>query len=481
MGPIARSLCLAICLPTVAAAQGSLRGVVVDSLYGERPLAGATVMVEGLATTDVTDRYGRFRLDGVPEGPQLVTFFHPSYDSLGLGAPVTTVEVRRRGATRVRLASPSWRTISAVLCRQRPDSTVAVVLGRARAAEDDRPLPGAIARVEWFELALLGGPTEQELRRAEATADADGRFVLCGVPNNVSLTMDLRYAGQVSGAVQLAIAGRRLASQDAWVSVSDTAARYRAFAADAADEVASALATTGDSLNSSLDSSLPPEAPPGLGRLRVQVRDVRGRPVADALVALTGSGRAARTDSSGVARLQRLPAGSQTVVIRKLGLAAATQTVLLRPEAEARSEVELLTTSAVMAPMRVIGLSSNAIRDGFEQRRRQGFGWYFDERDIEKTVWVHTLLQRVPGIRLQWGAVVGEPTIRMRQVGAYGMGSCQPHFVVDGGRMFGLEPQDMNFFIRSAVRMEIYPFALQVPAEFSAPGFACGAIVIWTR
>ena len=76
-----------------AAAQGTIRGVVTDSLISRGPLQGATVVLQGAPHTAVTDRLGRFVMRDVPAGSYAIGFFHPSLDSLEATAPVKRLEV----------------------------------------------------------------------------------------------------------------------------------------------------------------------------------------------------------------------------------------------------------------------------------------------------------------------------------------------------------------------------------------------------
>ena len=79
---------LLLALANPAAAQGTIRGVVHDSLFGGAPLGGATIVLRGAPNTAVTDRMGRFVIRDVPAGTYQVGFFHPLLDSLEVSAPM---------------------------------------------------------------------------------------------------------------------------------------------------------------------------------------------------------------------------------------------------------------------------------------------------------------------------------------------------------------------------------------------------------
>src|SRR5262245_49797945 len=142
----ARSMTLVVLLIVTAqavAAQGTIRGVVTDSLLQRAPLQGATVVLQGAPQTAVTDRLGRFTLRDVPAGTYAIGFFHPSLDSLEASAPLKRVEVKDHESIEVHLGMPSANALSQVLCGKGLEPSSAVVFGIVRDAEGAAPLPGA--------------------------------------------------------------------------------------------------------------------------------------------------------------------------------------------------------------------------------------------------------------------------------------------------------------------------------------------------
>src|ERR1700722_4024514 len=61
----------------------TVRGTVVDSLHN-RPLAGASISVDGTGATAMTDSLGRYRIDSVPSGTHRIAVYHPLFDSLAV-------------------------------------------------------------------------------------------------------------------------------------------------------------------------------------------------------------------------------------------------------------------------------------------------------------------------------------------------------------------------------------------------------------
>ena len=64
----------------VTATTGGIRGVVVDEAV--RPIAEATVALQGQATEATTDADGLFAVSGLPAGTYVVTASHPLYDQV---------------------------------------------------------------------------------------------------------------------------------------------------------------------------------------------------------------------------------------------------------------------------------------------------------------------------------------------------------------------------------------------------------------
>ena len=95
--------------PPFAAAQSRLEGTVTDE--ARRGLPGIHVLVEPLNRTAVTDENGRFWLDDLPPGPQLVTLSGRGYvpwqeTVLLTGAPATLTVALRRVQTTVEVREP---------------------------------------------------------------------------------------------------------------------------------------------------------------------------------------------------------------------------------------------------------------------------------------------------------------------------------------------------------------------------------------
>lgn len=439
-----------------ASAQGRLSGTVYDSLRAQAPLAGALVQVEGLAQMGRTDARGRFEIFEVPAGRRIITFFHPTLDSLGLSAPVVAVEVPLQGLRDLRLALPSFATIGRAMCGAVLDSATAIVVGRVREVETGEPLPGAEAEVEWVEMSFGDGSRfRPQRRRSAAVATASGDFLLCGVPTDVDAPLVVRMGEATTGLVDLQLGASSLVSRDVSISLRDPASRRP-------------VSVRGDSIDA------PPV--PGLARVRARVLGDAGRPLRDALVGVRGTPVAARSDSAGVAILLGLPSGSQTLSARTVGRAPSSLVVSLRPEAVAEVELRLDSAKVVLADFVVRGIRQSPALEAFERRRRSGTGYFLDAQELERRGHGIAALRGTPGLFLDYGGSSFYPDVRMRAASG---GRCQPTILLDGFPLPRVQSWEIEGLMRDAVRVEVYSRALSAPVELIT-NRNCGAIGIWS-
>jgi hypothetical protein len=94
-------------------------------------------------------------------------------------------------------------------------------------------------------------------------------------------------------------------------------------------------------------------------------------------IALTGAGGTFRIDS--------LPSGTQSLVVRQIGLAPVEQAVELTTRAPANVTVTMSQAATVLATVRVEAERDAGLdKVGFTQRKRSGFGHFLSGDDISK-------------------------------------------------------------------------------------------------
>ena len=389
-----------------AFAQERITGTVYDSLSSRAPLANATVVLVEASRYVTTDARGRFRIDSVPPGRYSLSFMHPVLDSLGLEAPITSVEVKAGHPLHVTLVTPAPAATYALLCPGARDVETGAVIGRVRDVDDDIPLPDVVVSTNWTEFAVMAGRVTGHRARTSARTNAAGVYILCGVPKDVNLEVYSDLAGSIAGPSPLAIDDRLIGRRDFAISRRDSAAR--AVAQD-------------DSSRSPVSALL------GTASLRGVVRDSKGRPLVEALVGVIGTPRSARTDETGAFRIVGIPAGTRTVQARSIGLVPLNVSIDFATNAARDTVLSLDRHAQILRPVTILGRGNPANdRTGFESRRRQGFGHYITPEDIAKhpSFDLIDVLARISGVRIEYDST-GRPVPLMRGAG---MDYCQPNY-----------------------------------------------------
>lgn len=437
-------------------AGGTIRGTVFDSLLARGPLAGATVVLQGTDRTVLTDRRGRFEFTGLAAGRHLLGFFHPTLDSLDIAAPGRIVLLGAGELLEVTLGTPSPDGVSRLLCRRPAETATAVLFGTVRAAEDGAPLEGAEALVRWFEVEIGAQGARQRERVAQDSTDAEGRYLLCGVPNDIALTLVATHDGQATGPLHLELDSTGVARRDLQVSRTDPAARR--------------LPATAP------DDTVPVGRVMGTGALRVRVLGATGRGLASAIVGVRGTTIADVTDSAGVAFLRGLPAGSQTVVVRAIGLLPQHRLVSLAPGTTREETLRLDRSVTLLPAVAVVGQRRDPLTLDIARRLRTGQGRLVEGAQLEDLKAAPSAWARLPGVTI--GAEADPMPLMRGQLG----GRCRAEVWVDGMRMTNIAGWELRGLLLNATRVEVYNTASRVPPEFTTVSMdPCGAVLLWTR
>lgn len=442
-------------VPAALAAQGTIRGIINDSLLSRAPLVGATVILQGAPNTATTDRQGRFVMREVPPGTHTIGFFHPILDSLEVTAPVQRVTVEHDKTVVVTLAMPTANSLSRLLCERDLEPASSVLFGIVRDAERGEPLPGAVVRAHWFQWNLVAGVGGETQRFESDTAAADGRYVLCGVPNDISLSLSAAQDDRMTGNLTLALDHLDIGRRDLMVSRSDTAAR-----------VPPPLSST---------DTVPWMRPAGLARLRVTVRGTGGRPVRGATVGIRGTSVNGRTGDDGSVLLVGIPAGSQPLLVRRPGSEPIERIVALSVDGVNETALDLGRDVVMLPTVAVTGQRIQVLDREIGARVTAFNGRLFDERQIASLTggglsgWL-----RVPGIRVIESGFDALPIMQSSR-----MQPCQPNLFVNGARVNSWSAWELRTMLIGAKRMEVYPRPAMQPPNYINTN-DCGTIAIWT-
>jgi hypothetical protein len=448
-----------LCMGREVPAQGrpvTVSGVVVDSLRGGY-LRDAAVRLEPSGRESITSDSGSFAFPDVPPGQYRLRVMHFMLDTIGLTIETPTFLVDT-APVRVPVAVPSPRRIVASLC---PSGQMvrgpSAIFGVVRDADTDGPISGARVTFVYHAnpiLATIAASGDQTLR--EARADSGGRFRICGIPAGARGRLQVERNGIASGEVEVSAEGPLLL------------AGLR-FASDAVVRT-----TTG--ANGTAQRILV-----GNARLTGRVLDRDGSPAAGARITVVGTNAVAVTGTRGEFALDSLPAGTQTVEIRKLGRGAMYRTVELSALAPARIDASLADAATLLAPLSTIAQREVDLeRVGFTERQRLGAGYFYEGERVNRagTSFSETLGQ-VPSLRVvRIGDLAYRYVVRDRRDPQ----GCV-NFIVDGNRWQSTTEGDIDNFVtpKEVEAIEVYN-AATVPPEFaSATAGRCATVVVWTQ
>lgn len=432
-------LASALLLVSVSAslqAQGSVRGVLLDSLRAMGPLAGAEVVLSPGDRRATTDDRGRFEFAGVAAGAYVLRHRALWLDSLGVAPLSSPVVVPARGTARATLSTGTRQALARDRCAGEMDGDRGIVVGEARDIRGDAAV-GAIIVARWSETVVGGsGPVAPEAFIAADTIGADGWYALCGMRVGAEVLVYGQHPdGRRSGAVALVVEPALYAHD---LVLGDPARRVR---------------ITGRVVNAS------GAAMPG----------------AEVLGAASAAG-VARSDSSGRFELQ-VESGSRQVVVRILGYLPAVRDVRATEEGTDIGNVVMQPVPTVLDTVVVRAAAPTREELEYEYRRRTQTGAFITEEQLRKlpqvtpnavaalgSSWIRAAPSR-PG---DWGDIYFQR----------GSEACKPRLFVNGLDWGGRTSSDeVRSLLQMAKRIEMYRAAFAPPKFTDFDG--CGALVVW--
>lgn len=470
-----------ICAVCRLDAQTLVEGTITDSL-SRGVLAGATVQVVPKAApwsagwTVTSDASGRFSFGNLPAGRYTTGFQHPRLDSLGFDAVTSTLEVPPGRATLTAdLSLPSAATLRATLCGPRPDGT-GVVIGRVRSAEAGALVTAMAVVAEWVEVRFGTAGIERQQQRATGPVATDGRYVLCGVPTDVTLQLQAvaheSTAPALSGAVDAEfLDGAALLHRDLLVSTRSGGSQT----------------VTAPAVRAPADSSAGRWRPRrGLARLAGVIVGGDGAPIRGARITVPDADLSTTSIDDGTFRLTQLPGGTFSVEVIALGYVPLRTAADLRPEHDVSLRVTMRTAVATLDSVTVADVAS-VDRVGFAARREKNIGYFVtaDQARLNGALRVPAALAMAPGLRMAQGGGV-----------TLGRGRCKPRVYVNGQfqdvavtDQMGEDSVDDIIPFAQVGGIEVYVNPADAPAQYSSPGnrtgrvgdSGCAVIIIWSK
>lgn len=241
-------------------------------------------------------------------------------------------------------------------------------------------------------------------------------------------------------------------------------------------------------------------APPRSMLWGVVRSDSSGAPLSGVEVLLPGTPFRAETNLEGRYRIEGLDGGTYQVVFRRVGYLPVRMDVMLRPPDTTRANITLIPSAVELEPIVVSGVASRQSgvgigREAFDERRRLGFGRYFDStilRAFESNT-LYSLLRRDSGLEIRqlwWDRIQIWVAMHPTRRNVRGEHDCLVQVYMDGqmlnrGGVLGTSdvlPIDLRTIgVNDLEAVEVYRSAAEVPQEYGGPNAGCGVILLWSR
>ncbi|MEO7043046.1 MAG: TonB family protein, partial [Gemmatimonadaceae bacterium] len=216
------------------------------------------------------------------------------------------------------------------------------------------------------------------------------------------------------------------------------------------------------------------------GKIVGAVRDATGAGIVGAQISVAGTELRAESDTAGQFVLASVPSGATTLLVRRLGFAPATVTVVALSDSTVHTSVVISEVTHGLAP--VVVRAERSVRytgymAGFNERRDHGFGHFITGDEIEERNpgRLSDMLRTIPGLSVTAGIIGSSVHIRGN--------SCAPLVWIDGTPAAAAE-FDVDVLLPTSIAgIEIYSGVATVPPQFVVPfgPTACGTIIIWSR
>ena len=226
--------------------------------------------------------------------------------------------------------------------------------------------------------------------------------------------------------------------------------------------------------------------------VRGRVVEVPGdRPIADAQVVLWSDSTSAvgttRTDSTGTFVVHAPALGTYYIIVRKFGfMGGQTNPLPLLQAQEYEIVIKTPKVAPLLAGVRVIGRGGrpgDEFLQGFEDRRRAGFGQFLTSEEIDKrnAPQIAELLRGMSGVDVAPGPLGRYLITSTRGGRSLQNSACLMDLFIDG---WPTDEESLQRTIRpmDLEAIEVYSGPATVPSQFKkALSGSCGAVLFWTR
>lgn len=225
--------------------------------------------------------------------------------------------------------------------------------------------------------------------------------------------------------------------------------------------------------------------------------DSTGAPLAGVEILINQTAFRTETNAQGRYLLPGLPAGVYQAIFRKVGHLPVRIDVRLVPGDTTRANTTLIESAVVLDPVIVTGTPETTRgvgigREAFEERRKMGFGRFFDTaqlRQYDSYLKLEDVLRRYSDVEIMRDATGFYAFNRLRR-DINGKPNCMMQIYYNGaplgrGGVTGvsdIRPIDLRMFNLSGLdAVEVYRSAAEIPQEYGGPSAGCGVVLLWSR
>lgn len=468
----------------LAPGSGSIVGTVEDSLHDGALARAGVIVVQLPQHRAVTTDAGAFRIDSLPPGKYTLEVTHPVLDSLGIRLVSDTLPVTAGQVQTVTMGIPGPRRLTMAVCTPaKLRFGPGVILGRVIDADTEKPAEGAEVSIAWTETEVgtdVGVRSAPRVRKA--TVAADGTYRICGVPGSFKGTLQATHGAARTAEVPIEASEQALSMRMLYLPSASPQVAAAGTTSASAGASGATRATTGGSAaagatgNSNGVRSL--QAPlSGRAVIRGKVTNAGGVPVPDARVSVQGTSASTSTNADGSFTLTGVPAGTQAVLVRRVGYTPVELPMDVKSRTPNQMTVRLGTYTPQLATVEVKEKKTEALGStGFETRRKTGMGKYLDEDQIANISPTFTTdaLRRIPGLSVTGsGGMANVSTTR---------GNGCVRYLIDRNPVnTGGQSIDDLVNAQDVSAVEFYQPS-ETPLELSSgSNSGCALLVIWTK
>jgi hypothetical protein len=322
--------------------------------------------------------------------------------------------------------------------------------------DPDTKGPATGSRVELvYQVTDLIGRKSNTVR--SSPVDSAGKYMICGLPKDMSGKVQVFRNGVSSGEVP--------------ADVADGFIALRGFTVASSQVTAVVTNDSGKTRRIAL----------GTARVTGRVLNKKGEPLRDARITLQGQGRTVLSKANGDFVLDSLPSGTQSIEVRRLGYSVAEVPVELSANAATPATITMSDAVPLLETMRTEAAADNALSQvGFLERKKTGMGFFMDGKMINhESAAFSDVMRMAPGLRIQ---PTGDGRTNVITDSRSASNGCV-NFYVDGTPWQTMQAGDIDAYVRPSelVAVEVY-HGSETPAQYTTPGqSSCATIVAWTQ